>query len=96
MRRVEPQLDCRYRARRKHHAIDLRRQEGTLDKTPTQPVVRLGEQPGTLDPNDAVFGKQNPYVDTSDSVGAGSLVIHDLAPCARFSPRCDAATTERS
>src|ERR1700736_4620218 len=94
--RVKPQPDRRGRGRRDHHTLDLRRQEGALDKPPTQPVVRLGEQPGALNPNDAVFGKQDLYVDTADSVGAGNLVIHDLVPCARFPPRCNAATTARS
>src|SRR3984893_5073943 len=94
--RVKPQLDRRGRSRRDHHTLDLRGQEGTLDKPPTQPVVRSGARPGPLNPNYPVFGKQHLYVDTADSVGAGSLVMHDLVPCARFPPRCDAATTARS
>src|SRR5271166_2578625 len=83
LRRVKLQLDGRHRCRRDEHPLDLGRLEGALDKAAAQRAVRIGEHLRALDPDDAVFGKQDPYVETGDHVGAGSLVFHDLVPCTR-------------
>src|SRR5437660_379622 len=80
MCRVEPQLDCRYCARCEHHALDLRRLEGTLHKAPAQRVFRLAEQPPALDPDDALRRERDLDVDRRAYLIGDRLVIHRLDP----------------
>ena len=79
LRRVESQLDGRHGCRRDEHPLDLRCLEGALDKAAAQRAIRIGEDPRALDTDNAVFGKQDRYVETRGRVGAGSLVVHDVA-----------------
>src|ERR1700732_4991540 len=78
MRRVEPQLDCRYRAWCKDHALDLRGEECTLDKTPAQRGVRLAEQPPALDPDHTVAGAQDLDADSRAYLIGDGFVIHHV------------------
>jgi hypothetical protein len=77
---IELQLDGRHGCRRDEHALDLGRLKGARDKAAAQRAVRIGKHLRALDPDDAVFGKQDPYVETGGRVSVGSPVFHELVP----------------
>jgi len=84
LRSIEAQPDRRRDTRgsrgRDYSAVDLRREKDLRKKAPAQQAVRLGEQAGTLDPNDAVVREGDFDVDVRAEITADWRVIHDPVP----------------